>query len=117
MIQGAEVGDWSVNEQLLPSSTPLADPFRADVLRRLQLIEQKLGLSSSSFSENMLKVGSSPFVSGDLGPGWNDTTGEDGQQAADLPDVRPALLTLVAWSSDKHNGGWSTRVVEALWLS
>ena len=117
MMQGAEAGDWSVTEQLLPSSTSLADPFRADVLRRLQLIEQKLGLSGSSFSENMLNVGSSPFVSSDLGPGWNDTTGEDGQQAAGLPDVRPALQTLVAWSSDKHNGGWSTRVVEALWLS
>jgi hypothetical protein len=117
MMQGIEGGDWSVTEQPVLPSTSSIDPFRADVLRRLQLIEEKLGMSSSSFSGNTLNVDPSSSVLSDLGQGRDNVIEENQQHAAELPDVRPALQTLVAWSSDEHNEGWSTRVVEALWLA
>jgi len=117
MMQGIEGGDWSVTEQPVLPSISSIDPFRADVLCRLQLIEEKLGISRSSFSGNTLNVDSSSSVLSDFGPGRDNITQENEQHVAGLPDVRPALQTLVAWSSDEHNEGWSTRVVEALWLA
>lgn len=117
MIQGVEGGEWNVTEQPPLPSTSKSDSFKEDVLRRLQLIEQKLGLSSGSFSENMLDTDLSLSAILDLHPGLVNNTEENEQHAAGLPDVRPALQTLVAWSSDKHSEGWSTRVVEALWLA
>jgi hypothetical protein len=117
MIQGIEGGEWSVTEQPVLPSTSSIDPFRADVLRRLRLIEEKLGISSSSFSGHTLNLDPSSSVLSDSGRGQDNNTEENEQHAAGLPDVRPALQTLVAWSSDEHNEGWSTRVVEALWLA
>jgi hypothetical protein len=117
MIQGIEGGEWSVTEQPVLPSTSSIDPFKADVLRRLQLIEEKLGISSSSFSGHTVNLDSSSSVLPGFGQGRDNITEENEQHAAGLPDVRPALQTLVAWSSDEHNEGWSTRVVEALWLA
>lgn len=117
ILQGIESGEWSVTQQPLLADTLSNDAFKADVLRRLQLIEQKLGIPSNSFPETMINLDSCSSEVPIRGLGREDTTEEGDQYVAGLPDVRAALQTLVAWSTDKHNNGWSPHVIEALWLA
>ena len=87
------------------------------MLRRLQLIEQKLDLPSSTFPDNMLSADSYPHTVLPRDSGTSSSTEEDEHNVAGLPDVRIALQTLVNRSSDQINEGWAPRVIEALWLS
>jgi hypothetical protein len=117
MMQGVEVGDWSATQQPLPTDDSSIDAFRADVLCRLQLIEQKLGMSSTSFTGNMMNANTSSFQVPTHDSGRDDVPEDDEQNVTGLPDVQAALQTLVAWSTDKQNEGWSPHVIEALWLA
>jgi hypothetical protein len=95
----------------------LVDPFKADVLRRLQIIEHRLGLSSGQFPGNLLIASPSGSTTTIGLPGREHSAEEDEQYVAGLPDVRAALQILIASSLDTDNEGWSPRVVEALWLA
>jgi hypothetical protein len=86
------------------------------------LIEERLGIAKTPFPGNMRRDGLplsevNSRADGIISATTDRVTEEDEQYVAGLPDVWDALQTLVAWSSDKDNDGWSPRAIEVLWLA